>query len=193
MSSTSSAIALDAQTKTAYTIDLSHSTAQFKVRHLGFSKVTGRFNDFEGAIHLNPEQFDSLEAKATLQTASVTTGNEQRDAHLRSGDFFDAETFPTLSFSGSDVRNIAGETFELAGDLTIRGVTRPVVLAVEYLGQATDPWGGERVAFEARTKINRTDFGLTWNTVLEAGGLLVAEEVEIVLDIQAVKQQTESA
>ncbi len=184
---------LEPQTKTAYTIDLSHSTAQFKVRHLGFSKVTGRFNDFEGTIHLNPDQFDTLEAKATLQTASVTTGNEQRDAHLRSGDFFDAEAFPTLAFSGSEVRDIDGETFNLAGELTIRGITRPVVLAVEYLGQAPDPWGGERVAFEARTKINRTDFGLTWNTVLEAGGLLVAEEVEIVLDVQAVKQQTESA
>ncbi len=178
---------LDPQTKTTYTIDLSHSTVQFKVRHLGFSKVTGRFSTFEGSVHVNPEQLGSMEANATIQTASITTSNEQRDQHLRSADFFDTESFPTLSFVSKAATVVSDERLTLTGDLTIRDTTRQVELDVEYLGQARDPWGGERVAFEARTKINRTDFGLTWNTVLETGGLLVSEEVEIVLEIQAVK------
>lgn len=180
---------LDATTAVeTYAVDLSHSTVQFKVRHLGFSKVTGRFNDFEATVHVDPENLGTLEAHATIQAASVTTGEKKRDEHLRSADFFDVEAFPTLTFTSKEVTSVDGDTFKLAGDLTIHGITRPVVLNVAYLGQATDPWGGARVAFEARTKINRTDFGLTWNSVLEAGGLLVAEEVEITLEVQGVKQ-----
>jgi len=177
------------KTRATYEVDVAHSSVQFKVRHLGFSKVTGRFKAFEATLHVDPSRLSTLEAGAVIQTASVTTGTDQRDEHLRSADFFDVETYPELTFKSRGVEKVDGDTLTLVGDLTIRGVMKPVGLNVAYEGQATDPWGGERVAFTATTKINRTDFGLTWNQVLEAGGLLVSEEVEIILEVQAVKQE----
>jgi len=171
-----------------FNVDLSHSQVSFSVRHLGFSKVRGRFSAFEATVQLDPSDLSTLTTEATIEAASVTTGQEQRDTHLRSADFFDADTFPTLSFKSTGVEAVSGDTLKLSGDLTIHGVTRSVVLAVEYLGTAIDPWGGHRVAFEAKTTINRKDFGLMWNSVLESGGLLVGEEVEISLEIQAVQQ-----
>jgi polyisoprenoid-binding protein YceI len=170
-----------------YTVDPSHSSVGFAVRHLGFSKVRGNFTTFEGSVTLDPADLSTLGAEAAIEAGSITTGDEKRDAHLRSEDFFAAEEHPTLAFTATGVRDVTGETLTLVGDLTMRGVTREVELDVVFLGEARDPWGGERVAFEARTRVNRKDYGLNWNAVLETGGFLVGDDVEIVLEIQAVK------
>ena len=171
-----------------YAIDASHSQVSFTVRHLGFSKVRGRFTGFEGVVHLDPGDLESLEATATVQTGTITTGDEKRDTHLRSPDFFAAEQFPTMTFRSDGVTEIVGDTFKLAGELTIRETTKRVVLDATYLGEAPDPWGGSRAAFEAKGTIDRTEFGLVWNQVLEASGVLVSEEVNIELEVQAVLQ-----
>ena len=179
------------ETRTAlqtYSVDPSHSEVSFEVRHLGFSKVRGRFTDFDGTVRMAPGEPSSLEAEASIQAASVATGDEKRDGHLRSDDFFAADQFPALTFKSDGTTDVSGSDFKLAGDLTIRDTTKRVVLDVTYLGEAKDPWGGSRIAFEAKGKINRTNFGLVWNQVLEAGGLLVSEEVELLLEIQAVQQ-----
>lgn len=177
---------------TTYTVDPAHSQVGFVVRHMGFSKVRGRFSSFEGTIEMEPGNLESLRAEATIDAASIDTRSDQRDEHLRSGDFFDVETNPSLTFKSSEVRAAGDDTFKIVGELTIRGTTRPVELDAQFLGEGVDPWGGNRIALEARTKINRKDFGLTWNQMLEAGGVLVSEEVEIVLEVQAAEQQDES-
>ncbi len=171
-----------------FSIDPSHSRLGFAVRHLGLSKVRGNFEQFEGAVHLDPADLSSLETHAEVQAASITTHDAQRDAHLRSADFFDVEQHPTLSFKSAGAGAVRGNRFTLRGDLTMHGVTRPVELEAEFMGEQTDPWGGRRIAFEAHTRVNRRDFGLTWGVVLEAGGLLVADEVDITLEIEAVQQ-----
>jgi polyisoprenoid-binding protein YceI len=175
-----------------FAVDPAHSRVGFAVRHMGFSKVRGRFDQFEAVVRLDPGDLTSLETEATLQTASITTGDPKRDEHLRSADFFEAEAHPTLTFESTGVRDVDGQRFTLLGDLTMRGVTRPIELDAEYLGQGRDPWGGTRVAFAARTKVNRKEWGLNWNTVLEAGGLLVSEDVELELEIQAVEEPDEA-
>jgi len=172
-----------------YTVDPSHSRVGFTVRHMGFSKVRGHFEHFEGVVQLDPADLTSLSVEATVQAASITTADPKRDEHLRSADFFEVQAYPTLNFRSTSVDRVSGQRFALLGELTIHGVTKAVELDAEYLGEGQDPWGGTRLAFEARTTINRKDFGLTWNAVLEAGGLLVSEEVEIALEIQAVQQQ----
>lgn len=169
-----------------YNIDPSHSTVEFKVRHLGFSRVTGRFGVFSGTVHYAPGDFDSIEVDVAIDASSIDTRDQNRDTHLRSGDFFDTETHTELHYRSTGVKSVSDDSFTLAGELTIRGTTRPIDLKVNYLGEADDPWGGKRIAFDARGKINRKDYGLTWNTVLESGGLLLGDEVEISLDVQAV-------
>ena len=175
-------------TTTTYAIDPSHSRLGFTARHMGFSKVRGRFEHFEGTVRLNPDDLSTLEAEGTAQAQSITTNETKRDEHLRSADFFEVEKYPTLTFKSTGVRDVSGHTFKLDGELTIRDVTKSVTFDGQYLGEGKDPWGGTRVAFEAETKINRKDFGLEWNAVLEAGGVLVSEEIKIELEIQAVQQ-----
>jgi polyisoprenoid-binding protein YceI len=175
-----------------YALDPSHSLVGFVARHLGFSKVRGSFERFEGTVLMAPGDLSTLEAEATIEAASVTTNEPRRDAHLRTSDFFEAETYPTLMFKSTGVRAVAGNTFMIVGELTIRGVTKTVELQAEYLGEGKDPWGGARVGFEAETTVNRKDFGLNWNAVLETGGFLVGDEVQIQLEIQAVQQQDEA-
>ena len=174
-----------------YTIDPAHSRLGFVVRHLGFSKVRGAFEQFEGTLRLAPGDLTTLEADATIQTASITTNEEKRDAHLRSADFFEVEAYPTIRFENTEVRDADGDRFTLVGDLTMRDVTKRVALEGEFLGEGPDPWGGTRVAFDARTTLNRKAWGLNWNVALEAGGWLVSEDVEIVLEVQAVLQEAE--
>ena len=176
-----------------YTVDPSHSRLGFVVRHLGFSKVRGAFEQFEGTVRMAPGDLSTLEATATVQTHSITTNEEKRDAHLRSADFFEIETYPTITFQSTEVRDVDGDRFTLVGDLTMHGVTERVALEGEYLGEGGDPWGGRRVGFEARTKVNRKAFGLNWNVALEAGGWLVSEDVEIILEVQAVQQAEDQA
>lgn len=171
----------------AWSIDKSHSQVGFKVRHLGISTVRGAFHDFESAISFDPNDLSTLDVSATIRVNSVSTENERRDNHLRSPDFFHAEEFPEMTFVSKGVRNIDGETFEIVGDLTIRDVTKEVVLEAEYLGTAS-MMNTERAGFTAETTINRMDYGLAWNNLTETGGFVVGHEVTVVLELELIKQ-----
>ena len=170
-----------------YRIDKAHSEAIFQVRHL-VTKVRGRFTDFEGTIEYNEANPDQSSVNFTIQATSVDTAEPDRDKHLRTADFFDVEQFPTITFRSTRITRRGNDTFDVTGQLTMHGVTREVVLPVAHMGKAKDPWGGERIGFEAETTLNRKDYGLNWNAMLEAGGFLVGDEVKITLSIQAVAQ-----
>lgn len=174
-------------TLTAYSIDAAHSSVGFSVRHMVFAKAHGRFTKFEGEIALDEQNLSASSVKVTIDTTSIDTSNEQRDGHLKSPDFFDVATHPTMTFTSTKVDG-TGESFKLTGDLTIHGVTREVTLDAEITGHGKDPWGNFRTGFHAKGQINRTDFGLVWNQVLETGGVIVGEKVEISLDVEAVKK-----
>lgn len=176
------------QQKTAYAIDAKHSGVEFVVRHLMITKVRGRFGAVTGTIELDGAGDVPTAVEATIDAASVDTREDQRDAHLRSADFFETDKFPTLTFKSSRIEGDAGD-FKIYGDLTIHGVTRAVVLDAEFEGRGPDPWGGQRVSYSAQGKINRKDFGLVWNQALETGGIAVSDEVKIEINVQAVLQQ----
>jgi polyisoprenoid-binding protein YceI len=170
-----------------WTLDASHSQAAFSVRHLMISNVRGEFRTLSGEASYDPARPEAASITVRIDVASIDTREEKRDAHLRSADFFDAETHPHITFTS---RRFArkGDGFEVTGDLTIRGTTREVVLTVdEITGEQTDPWGGRRVGATARTKIKRSEFGVTWNAALETGGVVVGDEVSITLDVELVK------
>ena len=168
-----------------YKIDGAHSRVSFTVKHMMISSVTGTFKDFDGDFNFDPEKSAGGGAKFVVQAASVDTGNAKRDEHLRSPDFFDVAKFPTLTVTNSKITKAGKDKFKWAGDLTIHGVTKPVTFDLEYKGSITDPYGAKRAAFVATAKINRKDFGLTWNKAMEAGGVVVGEEVSIQIDIEA--------
>ena len=173
-------------TKTTYIIDKAHSEATFQVRHL-LTRVRGRFSDFEGAIDYNEQHPEQSSVNVSITAASIDTSERDRDTHLRSADFFDVEKFPALTFTSRRITGKGGnQRFDVTGDLTIHGVTRPVTFDVTLLGKAKDPWGNERIAFEAETAINRKEYGLNWNAALETGGFLVGDEVKISLSVQAI-------
>ena len=174
-----------ATTTTTYRIDKAHSEVTFQVRHL-LTKVRGRFSAFNGTIEYDEEDPERSVVNVEVQAASIDTNERDRDGHLRSADFFDVEKIPALTFRSTGIRRKTEKAFTVTGDLTIRGVTRSVSFDVSLLGKAKDPWGNERIAFEAETTINRKDFGLTWNAALETGGFLVGDEVQITLSVQAV-------
>ena len=173
---------------TTWNIDPAHSVAEFKVKHMMISHVKGQFAKVSGALTLDESELANSRIEASIEAASIETRDAQRDTHLKSADFFDVEKFPTLSFKSTGIRQVRDGELAAEGDLTIRGVTRKVVFSVEGpTPPAKDPWGNTRVAVSATTKINRKDFGLTWNTALETGGILVGDEVTITLDVQFVK------
>ena len=173
---------------TTWNIDPSHSVAEFKVKHMMISNVKGQFAKVSGALTLDESELTNSHVEATIDAASIETRDAQRDTHLKSADFFDVEKFPTLSFQSTRVSRLRDAELAVEGDLTIRGVTRKVVFSVEGPTPPTkDPWGNARVAVSATTKINRKDFGLTWNAALETGGILVGDEVTITLDVEFVK------
>lgn len=173
---------------THYVVDAAHSTVGFTVRHAGIGKTRGHFDEFIGEINLpNPDSIEGASAKGNIVAASVNTRNKDRDDHLRSPDFFEVEKFPTWEFESTGVEGTL-EEFTLFGDLTIHGVTQPVELKTTFEGAAVDPFGLERVAFEASATISRKAFGLTWNSVMEAGGVLVGDKVTINLEIEAIKE-----
>jgi polyisoprenoid-binding protein YceI len=167
-----------------YKIDKAHSEAVFQVRHL-ITKVRGRFTDFEGTIQFNAEQPEQSSVSFSINTASIDTNENDRDKHLRSADFFDADNHPTIKFQSTRVKG-GGTKFDVVGNLTIRGVSKELTLPVSFLGFAKDPWGNARAGFETEVTINRKDFGLHWNAPLEAGGFLVGDEVKINLSVQGV-------
>ena len=169
-----------------WNLDPTHSEVQFKVKHLVISTVTGRFNDFSATLEANAADFTDAQIQFSAKIDSIDTNNAQRDGHLKSGDFFDAEKYPTLSFKSSKFEK-SGDDYKLSGDLTIRDTTLPVVLDVEYGGTAVDPYGQTKAGFEITGKVNRKDFGLTWSALTEAGGLVVGDDIRLLLSIQMVK------
>lgn len=171
-----------------WTVDPAHSSVEFSIRHLMISAVKGRFSGVAGSVVIDEAHADKSRVDVTIDVGSIDTREAQRDAHLRSGDFFDAETFPSMTFRSTRVERVAESQLRLAGDLTIRDQTRPVVLDVTAEGRGKDPWGGDRAGFSAVGKIKRSDFGLTWNQILETGGVTVGDEVKITIDAELVKQ-----
>ncbi len=169
-------------------IDGSHSSAGFSVKHLMVSTVRGRFAEVQGEIDFEPGQAGKDYVEATINAASVSTNDEKRDGHLKSPEFFEVEKYPTITFKSKKVEWAGQEEFVVTGDLTIRDVTKEVTMDVEYSGQSKSPFGDTRAGFSARTQINRKDFGLNWNVALEAGGVMVSDKVQIVLDVEAVLQ-----
>lgn len=176
---------LAALTPGTWNLDPSHSSANFMARHLMVAKVRGRISDLSATITIADDPLQSS-VEAVLQVASLTTNDDQRDAHLKNPDFLDVEQFPVITFRSTSVRR-DGDDFVVVGDLTIRDVTRSIELEVEFEGVSADPWGGTRAGFSAEAEINRKDFGMEWNVALEAGGLLVGEKVKLQLDIEAIK------
>ena len=169
-------------------IDSSHSSVHFSVRHLVIAKVRGSFTRWTGTVQVPNGDFSKATVAVTVDASSIDTGVADRDAHLKSADFFDVAQYPELRFVATRVQARSGNDVDVVGDLTIKGITREVVLRVEQHGQTKDPWGNLRAAFTAKTSIDRKDFGLTWNQVLETGGVMVGDRVEIEAEIEAVKQ-----
>jgi len=172
-----------------YQIDPAHSAAQFKVRHMMIANVKGEFTKVSGNVTYDPSDPSAAQIQATVDASSISTRDEQRDGHLKSADFFDVAKFPTITFQSKEVVPTGSDSFEAVGDLTIRGVTQPVALTVEEVTpEAKDPWGNMRRGATAKTKIRRKDFGLNWNVTLEAGGFLVGDDIEIIIDVELIRQ-----
>jgi len=183
-----SAQAIPQIASTTWNIDPVHSVAEFKVKHMMISNVKGQFTSVQGVLELDEGDIGNSRVRASIEAASINTREAQRDAHLKSADFFDVEKFPTLSFQSTRISRAGDGELSVAGELTIHGITRSVQFAVEGpTAPGKDPWGNTRVGLSATTKINRKDFGLTWNAALETGGILVGEEITITLDVQFVK------
>lgn len=173
---------------TKWVLDPTHSELGFKIKHLMISNVSGSFNNFSIEMETEEEDFTTASIQLTADMASINTKNEQRDAHLRQADFFEVEKYPTLTFNSTKIEKMDNETLSVQGNLTLKGITKPVKLNVEYSGTTKDPWGGERAGFLVTGKINRTDFNVTFNTLLETGGVALGEEVKILAEVQLVKQ-----
>ena len=174
------------KTETTWKLDPSHTSVAFSAKHLMFTTVKGRFAEVEGTVVMDGDSPANATVSARIKAASIDTRTEQRDAHLRSPDFLDADGFPLLTFVGKAIDG-GRDRFRLIGDLTIRGTTRPISLDVRYEGRGTDPWGGERVGFSACGKFDRREFGLVWNQPLEGGGVLVSNDIKVEIDAQLVK------
>lgn len=179
--------ATNAMTTEKWEIDYAHSSIEFAVRHMVVAKVKGHFERWTGELELDTGSLANSKVAVTIEAGSIQTREAQRDAHLKSPDFLNAEGFPTLTFTSSKVETSDKEHLKITGALTIRGVTKEVVLEGVYAGRAKDPWGSEKAGFSAKTKIDRKAFGLEWNQVLEAGGVLVGETVEIAIELEAKK------
>ncbi|MCM1968875.1 YceI family protein [Streptomyces sp. NPDC002812] len=171
-----------------YVIDASHSSIGFTVRHAMVTNVRGTFADHEGSLHLDGADPSRSTASIDVKIASIDTGIADRDGHLRSGDFFDAETFPLMTFRSTEAEQLGGDKYRITGELTIKDVTRPLSIDLEFGGSATDVYGNERVGFEGSAEILRSDWGLTWNAALETGGVMVSDKVKLTFDISAIKQ-----
>jgi polyisoprenoid-binding protein YceI len=174
-----------------YTFDLAHSRVGFAARHAMVTKVRGAFTDFDGTLVIDVEHPENSSVSITIQAKSIDTGNETRDAHLRSNDFFDMDNHSEIRFASTGVERTSDTEFVLTGDLTIKGTTKPVSIPFEFTGLVIDPWGNQRAGFEGQVVVNRQDWGVNWNTALEAGGVLVSDKVTLEFDIAAVKAKQE--
>jgi polyisoprenoid-binding protein YceI len=175
-------------TKAKWVLDPAHSLLEFSIRHMMITNVKGRFTTLEGSVFADTADLTTAEIAVTVDAASIDTREAQRDAHLKSPDFFDVEKFPQLSFKSWRLDRTGDNEYDLVGDLTIHGVTKTTTWKLTFEGEGKDPWGNQRAGFTAETKVNRKDFGLTWNAVLETGGILVGDEVKISVQAEAVKQ-----
>ena len=171
-----------------WTVDPAHSIVEFAVKHFVVTTVKGHFREFEGTLHIDEEHPENSSASGSINVASIDTNVADRDAHLRSDDFFNAEKYPKITFQTTRVERVDDANYRVYGDLTIRDVTKEVVLDTEYEGQVDDPWGGRRAAFTATTQISRKEFNVRWNQVIESGGAVVSDNVKIALNIEAVRQ-----
>jgi len=178
---------MEAAVKTKWIIDPTHSEVHFKVKHLVISTVTGTFKSFAGSMDSENEDFQDAAIEFTLDVDSIDTNQEQRDGHLKSADFFDAAQFPKISFKSSSFKKV-GDDYELAGDLTVKNVSKPVKLNVEFGGTATDFYGNDKAGFEVSGKISRKEFGLTWDGITEAGAIVVGDEIKLQINVQFAKQ-----
>jgi Uncharacterized conserved protein len=174
--------------KTKWAVDTTHSSIDFSIRHMMIAKVKGSFNRFDASIEADPEDLTTADIAFSVDVASVDTRNDDRDAHLRSADFFDAENHPTMTFKATKIVKTGDGEYDVTGDLTIRGVTRSETFKVTFEGAGNDPWGNYKAGFSAEGAIKRSDYGLTWNAALETGGVLVGDDVKIHLEIEAVEQ-----
>lgn len=170
-----------------YAIDPSHSRIGFVARHAMVTKVRGSFNEFDGTGSFDAANPAAAHLQLTIQAASIDTRNADRDAHLRSNDFFDMETYPEISFVSTDVEQTGDDEYQVTGDLTIKGVTKPVTIDFEYTGSAVDPFGNTRIGLDGTTTVNRKDWGVNWNAALEAGGVLVSEKVTLEFEVSAIR------
>ena len=170
-----------------YTIDPTHTRIGFVARHAMVTKVRGSFQDFDGTLHIDCENPASSSGQVTIKAKSIDTGNADRDGHLRSNDFFAMDDYPEITFASTAVEPIDAHDYRVTGDLTIKGVTRPVTVDFEYTGAATDPFGNFRVGLEGSVTVNRKDWGVNWNAALEAGGVLVSDKVTLELDVSAIR------
>lgn len=173
-------------TTTKWAIDTTHTEVQFKVKHLVISTVTGFFKKFSGSVESESEDFDGADVSFSLDVNSIDTNQSDRDAHLKSADFFAADQYPTLDFTGT-LKKVTGSEYKLEGALTIRGTTKAVVLNAEFGGIMVDPWGNTKAGFEINGKINRKEFGLNWNALTEAGGMVVSEDVKLHINVELAK------
>ena len=171
-----------------YVLDPAHSSIGFVARHALVTRVRGSFSEVDGTAVIDGGNLAASSVNVTVKTASVDTRQDDRDAHLRSGDFFDAETYPDITFTSTSVQQVSDDGIEVTGDLTIKDVTRPITLPLTYMGSAVDPFGNNRAGFEGSIQVNRKDFGLTWNAALETGGVLVSEKVTLEFDISTIKR-----
>ncbi len=176
------------QTATKWAIDPAHSEISFKIKHLVVTTLTGKFNSFEGTLETANEDFSDAKITFSADAKSISTGNEQRDGHLLSDDFFNAEQFPKLTFVSTSFKKVSGNDYKLTGDFTIRDITKNIELDVEFGGSAVDPWGNTKAGFEINGKIKRKEFNLKWDALTEAGGAVVSDEVKLQLNIQLIKQ-----
>ncbi|MFC0273427.1 YceI family protein [Metabacillus herbersteinensis] len=175
-------------TKTKWAIDKAHSSVDFSVKHMMFATVKGGFQEFDAKIEADPTDLTTAAIEFTIDVASVDTRNNDRDVHLRSADFFNVEEFPTMTFVSTSSEKKGENEYNVTGDLTLHGVTKSETFTVAFEGTGIDPWGNEKAGFEVEGKINRSDYGLTWNAALETGGVLVGDQIKISLQIQAAKQ-----
>jgi len=188
MSTTPSAPASAPGTVSTWNLDPAHSLAEFKVKHMMISNVKGSFSGLSGTLKLDETDYTHSSIEVSIPVATLSTGDAQRDGHLKSGDFFDAEKYPAITFKSTNIDSKGGADYAVTGDLTIHGVTKAVTLAVEDVSEPSkDPWGNQRIGLSASTKINRKDFELSWNSALESGGVLVGEDVTISLEVQFIK------
>jgi polyisoprenoid-binding protein YceI len=181
-------VATNAAFATEYTIDPDHSTVGFTVKHLAISKVNGHFDKFSGEINFDTGKLDKGSVKVKIDPSSINTANSKRDDHLKSPDFFDVKKFSDMGFESTKISDVSGDHFKMTGKLTMHGVTKEITLDCELGGTATDPWGNHRVSFSAKGKLSRGDYGLKWNKALEAGGVVVGDEISIDLEVEAIQK-----